>query len=180
MGRANKIILRVAKKIICYDINIKLFPKIFLNKIFIINPILRKNIYSQKKIKKDSFNEIKKILIIGGSQGAKFFDDNVTKVILKISNEFRIEVCQQVYDKNQKDIIKNEYDKYEIKNRLFDFDENLFNDYHDYDLAITRVRASAISELAHLNLPFVAIPFPFAKDNHQYYNAKFYENKISR
>ncbi len=177
LGRANKIILRVAKKIICYDINIKLFPKKFLNKIFIINPILRKNIYSQKKNKKDSFNEIKKILIIGGSQGAKFFDDNVTKVILKISNEFRIEVCQQVYDKNQKDIIKNEYDKYEIKNRLFDFDENLFNDYHDYDLAITRAGASAISELAHLNLPFVAIPFPFAKDNHQYYNAKFYENK---
>ena len=177
LGRTNKLMIRFSKKIICYDKNIKLFPNKHLSKIYLINPILRKNIYSQKKNKKDSFNEIKKILIIGGSQGAKFFDDNVTKVILKISNEFRIEVCQQVYDKNQKDIIKNEYDKYEIKNRLFDFDENLFNDYHDYDLAITRAGASAISELAHLNLPFVAIPFPFAKDNHQYYNAKFYENK---
>ena len=27
-----------------------------------------------------------------------------------------------------------------------------------------------------LNVPFVAIPFPFAKDDHQYFNAKFYES----
>ena len=47
----------------------------------------------------------------------------------------------------------------------------------NYDLAITRSGASAISELAYLNIPFVAIPFPYAKDNHQYYNAEFYEKK---
>ena len=45
----------------------------------------------------------------------------------------------------------------------------------NYDLAITRSGASTISELAYLNIPFVAIPFPYAKDNHQYYNAEFYE-----
>ena len=31
-----------------------------------------------------------------------------------------------------------------------------------------------LSELAYFNVPFIAIPFPSAKDNHQYYNAKYY------
>ncbi len=177
LGRTNRIILRISKKIICYDENIKLFPKKFSNKIYIINPILRKNIYSQKKNKNTTFNEIKKILIIGGSQGAKFFDENLSKVILKISKEFKIEVCQQIWNKNQINLLEQDYNKYGIKHRLFNFDENLFENNNDYDLAITRAGASAISELSQLNIPFVAIPFPFAKDNHQYFNAKFYENK---
>ena len=42
--------------------------------------------------------------------------------------------------------------------------------------AIIVAAASAIAELAFLNVPFVAIPFPFAKDDHQYFNAKFYES----
>ena len=62
-----------------------------------------------------------------------------------------------------------------IKHELFDFDDKLLYKAVNCDLAITRSGASAISELSHLNIPFVAIPFPYAKDNHQYYNAEFYE-----
>ena len=67
------------------------------------------------------------------------------------------------------------YQKNSIENELFDFDDKLLIKAVNYDLAITRSGASAISELAFLNIPFVAIPFPYAKDNHQYYNAEFYE-----
>ena len=176
LGRTNKFMLGISKKIICYDRNIKLLPKKFLNKVYTINPILRKNIYLYQKNEKKDFNDTKKILIIGGSQGAKFFDESITKVILKISKELNVEVCQQVFNKNKKILIEQQYNKYEIKHRLFDFDENLFEKLNNYDLAITRAGASAISELSQLCIPFIAIPFPFAKDNHQFYNAKFYEN----
>ena len=77
---------------------------------------------------------------------------------------------------DKKILIEQQYNKYEIKHRLFDFDENLFEKLNNYDLAITRAGASTISELSQLCIPFIAIPFPFAKDNHQFYNAKFYEN----
>ena len=46
----------------------------------------------------------------------------------------------------------------------------------DIDLAITRCGASALSDLAYFNIPFIAIPFPYAKDNHQYYNAKYFSD----
>ena len=45
------------------------------------------------------------------------------------------------------------------------------------DFAITRAGASTLSELVCLKIPFLAIPFPFSKDDHQYFNAKFYVDK---
>ena len=45
------------------------------------------------------------------------------------------------------------------------------------DLAIVRSGSSTLSELVALNLPFIAVPLPSSLDNHQYYNAKFYEDR---
>ena len=45
------------------------------------------------------------------------------------------------------------------------------------DLAISRCGASTLSELVKLCIPFIGIPLPSAKDNHQYFNAKYYEEK---
>ena len=45
------------------------------------------------------------------------------------------------------------------------------------DLAITRCGASSTAELVHLLTPFIAVPIPNSIDNHQYLNAKYYENK---
>ena len=176
LGKANKFMIKLSKKIICYDKNIKFFPKKYSNKIYLINPILRKSFYSIKKNKKKDFDETKKILIIGGSQGAKFFDEILTSVIIKVSKQLKIEIYQQVQDRNKKILIEEKYKNHNIKYKLFDFDENLHEKLYDYDLAITRSGASAISELSQLCIPFIAIPFPFAKDNHQFYNAKIYEN----
>ena len=42
-------------------------------------------------------------------------------------------------------------------------------------MCITRAGASTLAELSILNLPFIAVPLPTSKDNHQYENASFYE-----
>ena len=34
-----------------------------------------------------------------------------------------------------------------------------------------------MAELSFLNIPFIAIPLPSSKDNHQYENAKYYKDK---
>ena len=177
LGRANKFMLKICKKIICYYTDVKLLPKKFNEKIYIINPILRKKIYLFKKNNKKEFNDIKKILIIGGSQGAEFFDKNLSEVVIKVSKKLKLEVHQQIFDNNNQISIKEKYSKLGIKSRLFNFDETLFENLNEFDLVITRSGASAISEISFLNIPFFAIPFPKARDNHQYFNAKFYENK---
>ena len=45
------------------------------------------------------------------------------------------------------------------------------------NICVTRAGASTLAELVFLNLPFITIPLPTSKDNHQFENALFY-NKI--
>ena len=179
LGRSNKLILNFAKKIICYDKNLKGISKKLSNKIYLVKPLLRKEIYKYKKNENTKISEKKKILIIGGSQGAKFFDEFITKIIIKLSKIEKIQVLQQVINVNKGKNIKELYQKNHIEHELFHFDDKVLLKALNYDLAITRSGASAISELGYLNIPFVAIPYPYAKDNHQYYNAEFYEKNKS-
>ena len=177
LGRTNKIMLKISHKIICYDNDLKFLPIKYNNKVYLIDRILRKEIYLCKKNIKKDFGEEKKILIIGGSQGAKFFDKKITNLILNISKKLKLQVYQQYSDEKEKSIIEANYNNFGIKHKLFKFDENLSQNIYDFDLAITRSGAASISELSYLNIPFLAIPFPFAKDDHQYFNAKYYETK---
>ena len=88
-----------------------------------------------------------------------------------------VELKQQVYDTNQIDKINKEYSQLNIKYELFNYDSELYKTYNNYDIIITRSGASTISEISYFGIPFIAIPFPFAKDNHQYFNAKYYLDK---
>ena len=99
-------------------------------------------------------------------------DEIISKIIIKISKNQNIKVLQQVTDRKSLENLNYLYKKNEIKYELFEFDDKFLVKAVDYDIAITRSGASAISELSYLNIPFVAIPFPYAKDNHQYHNAR--------
>jgi len=175
IGRANIFFMRLSKKIFCYSNNIKNFPKKYLNKITVINPLLRKNFYSIKFNDKKIIEELK-LLIIGGSQGAKFFDHEVKDAIFNLSKKYKIKIYQQTNNKNF-EILKNFYNSKNINHKLFNYNENISDFISDSNLCITRAGASTLSELTFLNIPYLAIPYPFAKDNHQYENALFYKNK---
>ena len=179
IGRTNKFTLNFSKKIICYHKNIRGISPKLQSKIYLVEPLLRKEIYKYKKNEKKILDKQIKILVIGGSQGAKFFDEFISKIILKLSKTQNIRVLQQVIGEKSEQKLKDFYQKNNIENELFDFDEKLLVKAVDCDLAITRSGASTISELGYLNIPFVAIPFPYAKDNHQYYNAEYYKKNNS-
>ena len=59
----------------------------------------------------------------------------------------------------------------------YSFNDEIYQKYNQVDFAITRSGASTISELIFFNIPFLAIPLPKSKDNHQFYNAKDYFDK---
>ena len=175
IGRSNKFLLKYSKKIICNHTEVIGLPKEYKNKIFLIQPLLRKKIYQIEKNKKFKLDEPIKIIILGGSQGAKFFDDKIIDVFVQLSKFYKISLYQQVFDKKKENEIKKIYETNKIEYNLFTFNETLYEKLNLFDLAITRAGASAISELAYFNIPFIAVPFPFAKDRHQLYNAKYYE-----
>ncbi len=175
LGRANLLFLKKCSFIFCYSKEIINFPEKLKMKIKVIPPILRKTIYSKKHAYNKKFRGLIKILIIGGSQGADFFQNNLKDSIFSLSKKFRLEIIHQTNKKNNKNL-EEFYQKNKIKYELFNFKDDLMNYMLDVNFCITRAGASSLAELVHVNLPFIAIPFPFAKDNHQYYNALFYKN----
>ena len=174
LGRANKFFLNFSKKIICYSNDLKNFPKKFKNKLIVLSPLLRKKYYERNKnLKKDKKFTI---IIIGGSQGAKIFDKLLHKAFIKISKIRPLKVIHQTNEKNI-NFLKNLYSKNKIENIVFKFDQNLDELLNQADLCITRAGASSLAEISSFNIPFIAIPLPTSKDNHQLQNAKYYEKK---
>jgi len=174
LGRANRLFLRFCEKIFCYSDKIKNFPNKLKNKILITQTLLRKEFYSIKLC--EDFNNEINLLIIGGSQGAKLFDTAINDSIIKLSKKYKLRIFQQINLKNYKNL-KNFYSKNNIENELFDFNENISDFMSRSNICVTRAGASTLAELTFLNVPYITIPLPFAKDNHQYENAIFYEDK---
>ena len=174
IGRANNFFLKFSEKIICYSENIINFPKKFRSKLKIINPLIRKKYYNKKL--KENDNERFTLIIIGGSQGAQIFDKILHESIIKVSKIKPLNVIHQTSQKNI-DVLKNLYLKNKIDNTVFSFDQNLNSLIDQADLCITRAGASSLAEISLSKKPFIAIPLPTSKDNHQLENANYYKNK---
>jgi len=174
IGRANKLFLNFCKKIICYDANVINFPKKFINKLVVSTPLLRKRYYERDNNLK--LDKIFTIIVIGGSQGAQIFDELLHKTFIKIAKIKTLKVIHQTKEKNI-NFLKNLYSKNDVENIVFEFDQNLDKLLNQADLCITRAGASSLAEIASLKIPFIAIPLPTSKDNHQFQNAKYYKNK---
>ena len=85
-------------------------------------------------------------------------------------------ICQQTSSLNKKNL-EDFYNENNITYQLFSFEENILKFIRNANLCITRAGASTLSELTFLNIPYLAIPYPPAKDNHQLQNALFYKKK---
>ncbi len=117
------------------------------------------------------------IFVTGGSQGAKKFNDVVTNLALaKKSNKFFIVLCAGIknYDELNRRLknIKDSEKYIKLERFVFDMDKM----YKASDLLITRSGAMTITEITLASKPAILIPFPYATENHQYYNAKVLED----
>jgi UDP-N-acetylglucosamine--N-acetylmuramyl-(pentapeptide) pyrophosphoryl-undecaprenol N-acetylglucosamine transferase len=115
----------------------------------------------------------KKVLaIIGGSQGAeainRFILDNIELVKSYKDRIALIHLC------GEKDYpaLKEAYGKVEgLSYHLSPFTDDMSTVYSAADLVLARSGGITIAELTALGLPAVLVPFPYAAENHQYYNA---------
>ncbi len=171
LGRANNFFLSSCKKIFCYTDQIKKFPEKFKNKRVIIHPLVRDEFYKVKTHKTitDKFN----LLVVGGSQGASIFDKNLKNSITNISKKFSIKIVHQTHLNNISSL-KEFYSANNIENEIFNYDKDFVEKIAESYICITRAGATTLAELSILNVPFIAVPLPNSKDNHQFENANFY------
>ena len=113
-------------------------------------------------------------MISGGSQGATIFDNIIKEVMVDLAKKHPLKVIQQTSIGNTQNL-KDFYDSNNIENEIFNFEKNFINLISKSSLCITRAGATSLAEISIMNKPFIAIPLPSAKDNHQMENAKFYK-----
>ena len=177
LGRTNRYLLPISKKLLLATDNILNIPSKYKNKAKKVGHIIREDFINHDLIKKKNENDQISILILGGSQGAKIFGTVIPEVIKKIYDlGYKITIYHQCI-KEQRIELENFYKKNNINSKVFEFSNNILEFILKSDLAISRSGASTTAELAFTNTPFVAIPYPHAVDNHQYLNAKYYEDK---
>ena len=176
LGRANRYLSFFSKKILVAKKISKNFPEKYKSKMHVVGPILDKRVLNFQLDKEKSNKDFFSILVLGGSQGADIFGKIIPGAIKMIKDlDFKIEIKQQCI-LGQKDSIANFYNKNNIKNYVFEFDKNILKSILSSDLAITRGGASTTAELAQTLTPFIAIPIPNSIHDHQYLNAKYYED----
>lgn len=115
-------------------------------------------------------NELKKILFLGGSQGAKAIND-LALTLAPWLHDKGISIIHQCGTSDFERIQKC-YKNLEIPANLFAFSKSLHQILHESDVAIARAGAGSVWELCAAGIPTLFIPYPYAASDHQYHNAK--------
>jgi UDP-N-acetylglucosamine--N-acetylmuramyl-(pentapeptide) pyrophosphoryl-undecaprenol N-acetylglucosamine transferase len=115
------------------------------------------------------------LLVIGGSQGAKIFSDVIPKSIALLDAALRenLHIIQQVRADEHANTA-NLYQKLNVSCTLAPFFSDLAKIISSTTLIISRAGASSIAELIAAARPAIVVPYPYAAQNHQLHNAKFY------
>lgn len=170
-GTTNKILLYFADHVL------ESFPNSFSSnhagKIILTGLPVRKNLLdfsSQQKVGNQQ-ERIFRILVLGGSRGAKFLNQIIPDALGTIAN---IKILHQTGEQD----FQSTYDIYVNKNihvihEIKPFIENMLDAYSNVDLVICRSGAATIFEIMAIGLASILVPLPWAIDDHQTKNALY-------
>jgi UDP-N-acetylglucosamine--N-acetylmuramyl-(pentapeptide) pyrophosphoryl-undecaprenol N-acetylglucosamine transferase len=166
-GMANRILAAVADRVFTA------FPDVLGKASWIGNP-LRKPFLQQPEPEERLGIRTGplRLLVVGGSLGAKALNDTVPKALALIPPESRPAVIHQSGAK-QIDELRASYAAAGVQAELTPFIEDTAQAYAYADLIVCRAGASTVTEIAAVGAAAVFVPFPFAVDDHQTANAKF-------
>ena len=178
IGKANKYLLPFAKRLFVSYKELEGISEKYENKIEEVGNIVRQEIINSTIINREKTRfDYLGILVLGGSQGARIFADELPQIFKKLKDsKIKIKIFQQC-QKSQNNQLSQFYKKAQIEYEIFNFTSNIIDYYSKSNLVITRSGASVLGELINYKIPFISIPLPTSADNHQYKNAKFYFKK---
>jgi len=110
------------------------------------------------------------ILVFGGSQGARVLSETVPAAIAKLPDAMkaRLSIVQQCRPEDI-EMVRAAYAG--VKAELASFFSDMPQRMAKAHLVICRSGVSTVSELAVIGRPSILIPYPFATDDHQTFNA---------
>lgn len=114
-----------------------------------------------------------RVLVFGGSQGARQLNENVPEAFARLAKN-SVEVFHQT-GKADCEAVTKRYAELGIPAEVVAFESDMPTRYRWADLAICRAGALTVAELALAGVPALLVPYPFAADDHQTANARALE-----
>lgn len=166
-GLANKVLAKLASRSLCA------FPEALTNAEWVGNP-LRAHLL-KVAVPEERFagrSGPLKVLVVGGSLGAKALNTIVPQALAQIPKLDRPIVTHQAGQKNFATLQAN-YEHAGVCAKVLPFIEDIATAYGEADVVICRSGAMTIAELAACGVASYLVPFPYAVDDHQTTNAQF-------
>jgi UDP-N-acetylglucosamine--N-acetylmuramyl-(pentapeptide) pyrophosphoryl-undecaprenol N-acetylglucosamine transferase len=113
-----------------------------------------------------------RILVVGGSLGAKVLNDSIPAALAMLPEGARPLVTHQSGKKNI-DALRASYAQAGVQAQVVDFIDNMAAAYAGADLVICRAGAITVSELTAAGVASVLVPFVATTTSHQRDNAKW-------
>ena len=166
-GLVNKILAQVADRVFTA------FPNVLKNAQWVGNPL--RTAFTQQAAPEARFagrTGPLRLLVVGGSLGAKALNSIVPQALALIPPELRPIVTHQSGAK-QIDELRANYTAAGVTASLTPFIDDTATAFADADLIICRAGASTVTEIAAVGAAALFVPFPSAVDDHQTSNARF-------
>ncbi len=172
-GKSNKILGKRAKAIcVAYENMEQFFPKA---KIILTGNPVRKSISEMSKTSQEGkrffglTNDVKTILVVGGSQGARSVNESIHHLLGELMTE-NVQLIWQTGKHYYEHAVK-QAEKYNGRVKVYEFIREMDYAYAAADIVVSRAGALAIAELCIAGKPVIFVPLPSAAEDHQTSNA---------
>jgi len=166
-GMTNKYLAKFASKVLTA------FPDVLEGAECVGNPIRPEidSVGRQRIADGHQPSDTTRVLVIGGSQGAKSLNEQLPEKLKAVASQFGIEVTHQT-GVSGKDQVDDQYQALDLDATVVAFISRMDEAYREADIVVCRAGALTVSELASAAMPSVLIPFPYAVDDHQTKNGQ--------
>lgn len=173
LGRANRFLARFAK-VIAAGLPMADKTNALSDKIIVTGNPVRPEVLAvagQAYQPAAEFGQFK-LLIFGGSQGARFFSEIMPKVLdaMPLRARQRLRIVQQARPEDLA-LLNTAYADHDMPVEVSPFFDDMPEKIADANLVLCRAGASSVSELAVIGRPSILVPLPGALDNDQTANA---------
>ena len=113
------------------------------------------------------------LLVMGGSQGAHGINQSLINALPQLTGK-PLQIIH-LTGKQDEQLMRDSYAKAGVAAFVAPFYHRMEDAYSAADFTIARSGAASLTELSHFALPGILIPYPFAAEDHQTFNAKIFE-----
>lgn len=116
-------------------------------------------------------NQKKTLLVMGGSQGAHGLNEAIVRAAPEWNTTLQI---IHFTGRDDEAAVRAAYEAAGVNAHVAAFHHRMQEAYSAADFAVARSGAASLSELAYFGLPSLLIPYPFAAEDHQTFNAQIF------